>query len=61
MTEKIPDLDLSVFEKQRNMLQERFPEGSFPLLKMKTTGDRVLNLPLSAFSDKGIWEPSKNK
>lgn len=36
-------------------LQEIFPDRTFQIIKIKTTGDKILGIPLSKIGDKGLF------
>ncbi len=39
----------------RDRLREMFPDVDFPVVVIKTTGDRILDAPLSKIGDKGLF------
>ena len=39
----------------RSDLEKRFPEARFETLTIKTTGDKILDVPLAKIGDKGLF------
>lgn len=42
-------------EQVRDLLRERHPEMEFDIVTIKTTGDKILDAPLSKIGDKGLF------
>lgn len=42
-------------EQVRDILQKHFPDYNFELVVIKTTGDKILDAPLSKIGDKGLF------